>query len=102
VAAASISDTMADCDTAIGAKSDEQLVRKSRPRRDGLRKRPGFSEADLELMFRRLQHRAAKKREATERIPILLRERLLLINQMPSMSAEVQVAAGPPGDHWGR
>jgi hypothetical protein len=38
--------------------------------------------------------RAAEKREAIERIPPLLRERLLLINQMPSMPAEGQVAAG--------
>jgi hypothetical protein len=34
------------------------------------------------------------KAPAIERTQLLLRERLLLINQMPSMSAEGQVAAG--------
>jgi hypothetical protein len=86
---------------------------------DAMHKRPGFSEADLQLMFRRLQKRwhptytdnqvrdlfelwqdhyrsirAAEKRAARERIPLLLCECALLLDQMRSMPAEEQVAAG--------
>jgi hypothetical protein len=85
---------------------------------DALRKRPGFSEADLQLMFRQLQrrwhpnytpeqvrdlfeiwldhyrsNRAAEKRRAREH-PAAVRERALLLNQMRSMPAEEQIFAG--------
>jgi hypothetical protein len=85
---------------------------------DAMRKRPGFSEADLQLMFRRLQkhwhpnytpdqvrdlfevwldhHRAncaAEKRAAMDRIAVLLKEREALFAQLPAMATAEQFTA---------
>jgi hypothetical protein len=84
-----------------------------------LRKRPGFSEADLQLMFRQLQrqwhpnyspeqvrdlfevwldhhraNRAAEKRAAFDHITVLLKEREGLFAQLPALSSAELFTAG--------
>jgi 3'-phosphoadenosine 5'-phosphosulfate (PAPS) 3'-phosphatase len=86
---------------------------------DAMRKRPGFSEADLKLMFRRLQkhwhpnytdnqvrdlfeiwldhhraNRAAEKRTAIDRITVSQKEREALVAQLPAMATTEQFNAG--------
>jgi hypothetical protein len=85
---------------------------------DAMRKRPGFSEADLALVFRQLQkrwqpgledaearelfelwrdhhtaRRGVERQALIDRMPALLRQRDALLDQMPDMTAPEQVAA---------